>query len=137
MTVAVPRKKKTMEKILIVDNDKEVRELVEVTLSAPGRQILHAESGKMAIEVALDQRPDLIIMDIIMPGEINGIEATRFIKNRRETKDVKIILLTAKVDPSFRKQGSEAGADNFFLKPFSPRELKEKIERTLNSPQNT
>ncbi|MBI5426847.1 MAG: response regulator [Nitrospinae bacterium] len=122
-----------MEKILVVDNDKEVRELVEVTLAAPGRRVLHAESGKMAIEMTLDQKPDLIIMDIVMPGEINGIEATRFIKKRQETKDVKIILLTAKVDPSFKKQGAEAGADNFFLKPFSPRELKEKVERTLNN----
>lgn len=121
-----------MEIILIVDDQKEDRELIEVTLNAVNRLIFQAENGRDAIQMAIEKRPHLIIMDIGLPGEVDGIEATRCIKKHPETKDCKIILLTAQVERSFRHLGYEAGADSFFLKPFSPTELMERVDKVLN-----
>ena len=120
-----------MKKILIVDDQMEVRRLVEITLRVEDYQILQAESGEKAIEIVKTEKPDLIIMDIMMPGGINGIEATRILKNDPETKDSTIIMLTAKGQEADRKKGFEAGADDYFIKPFSPLELIKKVEEVL------
>jgi CheY-like chemotaxis protein len=74
-----------MKKILIVDDRLEVRRLVEITLSVENYQIIQAESGQEAINIVKAEKPDLIIMDISMPGEIDGLEATRILKNDPET----------------------------------------------------
>jgi len=116
-----------MKKILIVDDEWQVRRLVEVTLRADDREILMAEIGEDAVEIARREKPDLILMDIMMPGEIDGLEATRILKNDPETKGCAIIMLTAKGQDEDRKKGFEAGADDYFSKPFSPMTLIEKI----------
>ncbi len=120
-----------MKKILIVDDQMEVRRLVEITLRVEDYQILQAESGEKAIEIVKTEKPDLIIMDIMMPGGIDGLEATRILKNDPETKDSTIIMLTAKGQEADRKKGFEAGADDYFIKPFSPLELIKKVEEVL------
>ncbi len=120
-----------MKKILIVDDQIEVRELVEVTMRAGDYQILQAKSGEEAIEIVKDEMPDLIIMDVMMPGGMDGLEATRILKNDPETKSCKIIMLTAKGQQTDREKGMEAGADDFFTKPFSPLELIKKVEEYL------
>ena len=120
-----------MKKILIVDDQMEVRRLVEMTLRVEDYQILQAESGKKAIEIVKTEKPDLIIMDIMMPGGIDGFEATRILKNDPETKDSTIIMLTAKGQEADREKGFEAGADDYFIKPFSPLELIKKVEEVL------
>ena len=120
-----------MKKILIVDDQPEVRKLVEVTLSVEDYQILQAESGEEAIEIVKAKKPDLIIMDITMPGGMDGLEATRILKNDPETKDCTIIMLTAKGQESEREDGLAAGADDYFVKPFSPLELIQKVEEVL------
>ncbi len=120
-----------MKKILIVDDQMEVRRLVEITLRVEDYQILQAESGEKAIEIVKTEKPDLIIMDIMMPGGIDGIEATRILKNDPETKDSTIIVLTAKGQEADSKKGFEAGADDYFIKPFSPLELIKKVEEVL------
>jgi len=120
-----------MKNILIVDDQAEVRELVEVTLRVEDYRILQAESGEKAIEIARAEKPDLIIMDIMMPGSVDGLEATRFLKNDPETKDCKIIMLTAKGQEADREAGFEAGANDYFIKPFSPLELIKKVEEAL------
>jgi len=122
-----------MKKILIVDDEVRIRRLVEVTLMSDARRILQAENGKEAIEIAKAEKPELIIMDILMPGEIDGLEATRILKNDPETKGCKIIMLTAKGQDEDRKKGFEAGADDYFSKPFSPMVLMEKIEEIFVS----
>lgn len=120
-----------MKKILIVDDQLEVRELVEVTLRVEDYRILQAENGEKAIEIARAEKPDLIIMDIMMPGSVDGLEATRILKNDPETKDCKIIMLTAKGQEADREAGFEAGANDYFIKPFSPLELIKKVEEAL------
>ncbi|MBW2118011.1 MAG: response regulator [Deltaproteobacteria bacterium] len=120
-----------MKNILIVDDQAEVRELVEVTLRVEDYRILQAKSGEEAVEIARAEKPDLIIMDIMMPGSVDGLEATRILKNDPETKDCKIIMLTAKGQETDRKAGFEAGANDYFIKPFSPLELIKKVEEAL------
>jgi CheY-like chemotaxis protein len=120
-----------MKKILIVDDQAEVRRLVEMTLKVGDCQVLQAKSGEEAIEIGKAEKPDLIIMDIMMPGEMDGLEATRTLRNDPETKDSKIIMLTAKGREADREKGLEAGADDYFAKPFSPLELIKKVEEVL------
>ncbi len=120
-----------MKKILIVDDQLEVRELVEVTLRVGAYQILQAVSGEEAIEIVRSERPELIIMDIMMPGKIDGLEATRILKNDPEMKDCKIVILTAKGQETDRTRGYEAGVDDYFVKPFSPLDLIRKVEEVL------
>ena len=121
-----------MKKILIVDDQLEVRELVEVTLRTEDYQILKAENGAQAVEVARAEKPDLILMDIMMPGGMDGLEATRIIKENPETKDCVIIMLTAKGQQADRRKGLEAGATEYFSKPFSPLELIRTVEKFVN-----
>ena len=120
-----------MKKILIVDDQLEVRELVEVTMRVGDYQILKAQSCEEALEIVKDEKPELIIMDVMMPGGMDGLEATRILKNDPATKDCKIIMLTAKGQQTEREKGLEAGADDYFVKPFSPLELIKKVEEFL------
>ena len=120
-----------MKKILIVDDRLEVRELVEVTLRVKDYSILQASSGEAALETVKAEKPDLILMDIMMPGGMDGLEVTRIIKNDPETKDCTVIMLTAKGQQADREKGLEAGADDYFVKPFSPLDLIRKVEEVL------
>lgn len=119
------------KKILIVDDQVEVRELVEVTLMVGNFTIFKAESGEEAVRIAKKEKPDLIIMDVMMPGGMNGLEATRIIKRNPDTSGVKVIMLTAKGQKNDVEQGFEAGADEYFIKPFSPLDLIRKVEEVL------
>jgi len=120
-----------MKKVLIVDDNPEVRRLVEMTLRVGEYKVFQAQSGQEAIEAAREKKPDLIIMDIMMPGAMDGLEATRMLKNDPETKDISIIMLTAKGQEFDKEKGIEAGADDYFVKPFSPLELIKKVEEVL------
>jgi DNA-binding response OmpR family regulator len=120
-----------MKKILIVDDQSEIRELVDITLRVSDYEIFQAENGEEAIEIALKENPDLIIMDILMPGDIDGIEATRILKNNALTKDCPVIILTSKDQEKIKKKGFEAGVDDYFVKPFSPLNLIQKVEEFL------
>ncbi|MBI5427633.1 MAG: response regulator [Nitrospinae bacterium] len=120
-----------MKKILIVDDQLEVRELVEVTLRSGDYAILKAENGKTAVDIARAEKPDLIIMDIMMPGSPDGLEATKIIKSDPGTRECKVVMLTGKGQAVDREKGFEAGADDYFIKPFSPLELINKIEEFL------
>jgi len=122
-----------MKKILIVDDRSEVRELVEVTLRAKDYEILQASTGEKALEIVQVEKPDLILMDIMMPGGMDGLEATRILKNNPDTKDCTIIILTAKGQKTDREKGLEAGAEDYFVKPFSPLDLLKKVEEALET----
>ena len=121
-----------MKKILIVDDQIEVRELVQVTLEIGDYQILTAENGEQAIEIAQAEHPDIILMDIMMPGsEVDGLEACRRLKNDSATADITIVMLSAKGQESDLNAGKSAGADDYFTKPFSPIALIEKVEQVM------
>ena len=120
-----------MKKILIVDDQIEVRRLVEITIRADDYQLFQAESGEKAIEIVKAESPDLIIMDLMMPGQTDGLEATRILKSDPETKDSIIFMLTAKGQNTDKEKGFEAGADGYFSKPFSPLNFLKKVEEVL------
>jgi len=121
-----------MKKILIVDDQIEVRELVQVTLEIGDYQILTAENGQEAIGIAEAEHPDIILMDIMMPGsDVDGLEACRRLKANPGTADITIVMLSAKGQESDLDAGRIAGADDYFTKPFSPIALIEKVEQVM------
>jgi CheY-like chemotaxis protein len=120
-----------MKKILIVDDDPGIRKLIDATLRSEDYQILQAESGEKAIEITRTEKPDLIIMDIMMPGGIDGFEASSIIKAAPETKDSIILILSGAGQYGERGKGLTADVDAYFAKPFSPLELIRKVEGIL------
>lgn len=121
----------TTKKILIVDDEAKVRKLIEVTLAGEHREILHAASGEEAISMARKSQPDLILLDIMMPGKYDGFEVCKVIKDDPDTSKINVIILTAKGQQVDRERGIAAGADDYFVKPFSPMELLDTIESIL------
>ena len=120
-----------MKKILIVDDEEKVRKLVEVTLSVGGLKILHACSGDEALKIAREAKPDVILLDIMMPGGLDGLDVCRLLKKDPDTKGIYIIILTAKGQQADKNEGLASGADDYFVKPFSPMELMDKIHKIL------
>ncbi len=120
-----------MKRILIVDDEEEIRKLVAATLPKIDCEVLSAESGEEAVKIAKNKKPDLIMMDINMPGRYDGLQATSLIKNDPGTRDCFIILLTSFGADRDKQKGFEAGADDYFVKPFSPLELLRKIDEIL------
>ncbi|MBI4208459.1 MAG: response regulator [Deltaproteobacteria bacterium] len=116
-------------KILLVEDSSEMRQFLRFELS-PSYQILEAQDGIEGWEKMTTERPDLIISDIMMPG-IDGYELTRRLKTNEETRQVPIILLTAKTDLTDKIEGLEVGADDYLMKPFKPKEMKARVRNLL------
>jgi len=117
------------KKILFIDDQEEILDLVVTTLKSDQFLILQAERGKEAIDIALN--PHLILMDIMMPGDVDGLESTRRLKLDPRTKTINIIMLKSKGQKENYEKGFMAGADDYFVKPFSPLELIKKVEEVL------
>jgi len=120
-----------IKKILIVDDVQDVRDLVERTLRRDDWEILAAQSGEEAVSLARREKPDLIMMDIMMPGKIDGLEATRILKSDPQTRNCVVIMLTAKGQQTDIDMAAKAGADDYFVKPFSPLQLLQKVDDVL------
>ena len=121
-----------MKKILIVDDQPQIRELVAITLQLSSYQILLAENGQQAIEIAQTEHPDVILLDVMLDGsDLDGLEVCRRLKKNPATEDIPIVLLTAHGQMSDIEAGKAAGADDYFTKPFSPIALMKKIEAVL------
>jgi DNA-binding response OmpR family regulator len=113
--------------ILIVDDEKRLVSLVESYLTQEGYRVVTAYNGKDALPVAQKEKPDLIILDIMMP-EMNGYD---FMRIHRADHDTPIIMLTAKVEDDDKVIGLELGADDYVTKPFKPRELMARVRNVL------
>jgi two-component system alkaline phosphatase synthesis response regulator PhoP len=113
--------------ILVVDDKKSLRDMVKAYLTEEGFRVVTAEDGQEALFVARHEKPDLILLDIMMP-EMGGYE---FMRVYTKEKDTPIILLTAKLEESDKVLGLELGADDYVTKPFSPRELVARIRAVL------
>jgi DNA-binding response OmpR family regulator len=113
--------------ILIVDDEKRLVSLVESYLAQEGYHVATAYNGREALTVAEKEKPDLIILDIMMP-EMNGYD---FMRMHRSQKDTPIIMLTAKVEDDDKIIGLELGADDYVIKPFKPRELMARVRNVL------
>src|SRR5579859_2493398 len=121
-----------MKKILIVDDQAAVRELVGVTLEIGPYQIFEAANGDEALRLAQAELPDLILLDIQMPGgKLDGLQVCRILKNDEATRNIRIVLLTAKGQEWDKQAGQDAGADGYFVKPFSPLDLMDTVESIL------
>jgi len=117
--------------ILVVDDDPKILRLLRVELTAQGFQVLGAERGRDALDLVQRQRPDLVILDIIMPG-MDGLEVLRQL---RESSGVPVILLTAKGTDTDKIIGLELGADDYLAKPFNPEELTARVRAVLRRTQ--
>lgn len=121
-----------MKKILIVDDQPEIRELVDVTLRIGDYAIWQAASGDQALIVARAEHPDLILLDVMMPtSSIDGFEVCRQLKSDPATRDISIVMLTARGQETDVELSKLVGADDYFTKPFSPLQLMNKVEQLL------
>jgi diguanylate cyclase (GGDEF)-like protein len=114
-------------KVLIVDDDPLMRRIVTQSLEKADYELLEAESGPIAIETALAQRPDLIILDVMMPG-MDGFEVVYRLRKHAITASIPIIMLTALGEMSEKIHGMQLGADDYVTKPFDPRELRARVQ---------
>jgi len=109
-------------RVLIVDDDPLIRDVVRAVLEDGTYELDEAANGEEALRVAAGHPPDVVLLDVMMPG-INGYEVAKRIKGDASLKDAVVVMLTAKDAPEDRRRGMEAGADVYFTKPFSPLEL--------------
>lgn len=117
-------------KILIVEDDQPIREMIAFHLSRAGFDTLEAPDSRSARQLLADERPDLALVDWMLP-DISGLELTRMLKRDKEYEDLAIIMLTARADERDKISGLDGGADDYITKPFSPRELVSRIQAVL------
>jgi len=117
-------------KILLVDDDRDFREVTKLSLLSEGYEVFEASSGREAMSMARQTQPDLILLDILMPG-LDGYATCRQLKTNPATNHIAIIVLTALGDPTARYKAKQAGADDYVAKPVMAQELRERVRRLL------
>lgn len=120
-----------MAKILIAEDEPDIRELVLFMLRFAGYEVIAATNGEEAVRTALREVPDLILLDVRMP-RMTGYEACRLIKANPALRDVPVVFLSAKGQESEIQSGLDAGAEEYLLKPFSPAELTNRVRGILS-----
>ena len=119
-----------MALIVVADDDGDIRDLVEFKLTTLGHQIVTVADGSSAVDACRTTRPDLAVLDVMMPG-LTGLEAVRELRSNPALKDIPVILLTARAQQSDVQTGFDCGADDYITKPFSPKELASRVEALL------
>ncbi|OQX96038.1 hypothetical protein B6I21_02255 [candidate division KSB1 bacterium 4572_119] len=119
-------------KILAIDDDKTVRLLVSHSLTKAGHQVVMAENGEEGLQKAVEENPDLILLDVMMPG-IDGLQVCSQLKNDEPTKSIPIFMLTGKTQMQDIEEALSKGADNYISKPFDPLKLGKIIEVKLRN----
>jgi DNA-binding response OmpR family regulator len=119
-----------LKKLLIVDDEDGIRSLVRMTLDGGAFQILEANNGTQALEIATKHHPDIVLLDVMLP-DISGIEVCRTLKGDPLMHSTTVVMLTAKAQHSDVDEAEDAGADGYFTKPFSPVALVERVESIL------
>jgi two-component system phosphate regulon response regulator PhoB len=117
-------------RILVVDDEPDITALVAYHLARAGYRVSTAANGQDAIKAAREERPDIVVLDLMLPG-VSGYEVLRELRQRRETADVGVILLTARREEADRIKGLSLGADDYLTKPFSPQELTLRVAALL------
>jgi len=125
---------KPKEKILIVDDEKDIVKMLNYNLKKEGFRTVDAYDGEDALDLAISEHPDLIVLDLMLPG-IDGLEVCRRLKKESKTAVIPIIMLTAKTQETDKIVGLELGADDYVSKPFSPKELIARIKAVLRRSQ--
>jgi DNA-binding response OmpR family regulator len=119
-----------MTKILIAEDERDIRDLVAFTLRFAGYEVITAANGEEAVEMAPKENPDLILMDVRMP-RMTGYDACRILKANPAMKDIPVVFLSAKGQESEIQIGLEVGAEEYLLKPFAPDQLAERVRAIL------
>ncbi len=119
-----------MAKILIAEDEPDIRELVAFMLRFAGYEVLAASNGEEAVQAATRDVPDLVLMDVRMP-RMTGYDACRIMKSTPTLRDIPVVFLSAKGQESEIQSGLEAGAEEYLLKPFSPDELTNRVRAIL------
>lgn len=123
-------------KILIIDDEQHIVELLRFNLESNGYEVLDASDGREGLEKAVETLPDLILLDLMLPS-IDGIEVCRQLRKDQSTEDIPIIMLTAKSEETDKIIGLEIGADDYMTKPFSVRELLARVKAVLRRKSDT
>ncbi|MGH7926267.1 MAG: response regulator [Candidatus Binatia bacterium] len=116
--------------ILIVEDEPDIRKLVQYSLEQERYKVLEAEDGEQALKLLARAKPNLVILDLMLPG-MSGLELCKLLRDRRETSRVPILMLTAKAGEADKVVGLEMGADDYLAKPFSPREMVARVRAIL------
>jgi len=116
--------------ILVIDDEKDLIELVRVNLEKEGYDVIAAGDGQSGLEIACNHRTDMVVLDLMMPG-MDGMEVCRELRANPRTQRLPILMLTAKATESDKVVGLELGADDYMIKPFSPRELVARVRAIL------
>lgn len=127
MTPTEPRSRPL---VLVADDDRDILQLVSFRLERADYEVVQANDGEEALRLVKELRPDLAVLDLMMP-KLNGYEVIREIRRDEETKAIPVILLTARVQEADVARGFEAGADDYLKKPFSPQELRARVQAIL------
>jgi len=120
----------TTRKILVVEDEEDIRTLVRYNLEAEGFAVLDASDGERGLNLAAKERPALIVLDLMLPG-LSGLEVCRLLRTKEETAHVPILILTARATEIDKVLGLEMGADDYVTKPFSPREFVARVKAIL------
>jgi phosphate regulon transcriptional regulator PhoB len=126
---------KTGQKILIVEDEPDIRKLVNYNLAQERFKVLEAEDGEQGLKIVQRDKPDLVILDLMLPG-LSGMELCKILRERSETQRLPVLMLTAKAGEADRIVGLEMGADDYLTKPFSPRELVARVRAILRRMEN-
>ena len=119
-----------MAKILIAEDERDIRDLVAFTLRFAGYEVFAAANGEEAVEMAPKVNPDLILMDVRMP-RMTGYEACKVMKANADLRDIPVVFLTARGQETEIQQGLDAGAEEYLLKPFAPDQLTTRVKAIL------
>ena len=120
----------TAKRILVVEDEKPIRDLIAFGLRRAGYEVREAEDCREARARIVDVRPDLMLIDWMLP-DMSGLELTRSLKRAKDTEEIPVIMLTARAEEQDKVSGLEGGADDYIIKPFSPRELLARIQAVL------
>ncbi len=118
------------ERVLVVDDEEDILELVRYNLSSEGYEVVTAVTGEAALDAARSAEPDLIVLDLMLPG-IDGLDVARILKEDPRTRGIPIVMLTARGEEADVVRGLELGADDYLAKPFSPRILAARVGAVL------
>jgi CheY-like chemotaxis protein len=119
-----------VQKILVCDDEANIRNIMDFSLEAEGFLVVSADSGETALQAAVSEEPDLIVLDVMMPGA-DGLSVCRDLKRNPRTRHIPVLMLTARAGKSDREAGLAAGADEYVTKPFSPQRLVQKVNELL------
>jgi len=121
----------TKKKILVIDDEYHIREIIRMNLEMDDFDVITAEDGKEALEIISMDKPDLVVADILMP-EIDGLEFFLTLKEKENTSDIPVIIITGKVRYEDIKSARLMGVNDYITKPFNPKDLTDRIKQLLN-----